>query len=195
MAEQLKFLQGYRRYGLVKSNRRAPSARRHRVFRSGPDRLPPAEPVMSGDWMEGWNTFLGPEASMVSSPLKRSQSALQVDKEQDCEEDVAHKKQCATVVPAPSTPPASSRVMFPQMMRSQSASQIYKEEISHQAHDQSDAMKAAISAKRSGPPASPEESPLKRSQSALQVWKMARTGSCGHLADLDPPTAHKLGVA
>ena len=96
-------------------------------------------------------------------------------------------------------PPASAPPV-PQMMRSQSASQIWKH-----AHPNAVtppvAAEAAIAlpAERSTPlanpeprtkrsaPASPDESPIKRSQSALQVSKMARTVSCGRLADLDAP--------
>ena len=85
----------------------------------------------------------------------------------------------AIIAKEPASPPHSvPEEATEQMTRSQSALQINK--ITESAPDAYMSPRAA-QVKRSAAP-SPDESPMKRSQSALEVSKFERVGSCGNLA-------------
>ena len=130
------------------------------------------------------NSTMHCATSTPDAQLKRSQSALQIWKGElitkTLIEDIAME--------SASRPAASCGVPTDvQLMRSQSPLQIWKGETDKQSPVEDSMMAESVPppATWSAPPIA-ADSPLKRSQSALQILKMGRVDSCGGLAEIAP---------
>mmetsp|Transcript_18861 Transcript_18861/g.48198 ORF Transcript_18861/g.48198 Transcript_18861/m.48198 type:complete len:274 (-) Transcript_18861:139-960(-) len=149
------------------------------------------------------------EASLSeTSQLKRSQSALQVCKMDDeCvifESGAPSRTAVGTPEPvsreAKRSKPSPAAEATSPMKRSQSASQIFKMDDSAESKGQNDTGALGATSGTLDAPVDPveglskttvftaeESSPMKRSQSASQISKMGRVGSCGSLSGLVAP--------
>lgn len=144
--------------------------------------------------------------SSVPSQMTRSQSALQIPKM--ASDEAASLDTAPAITASPAVPMATNVSAVPQMRRSQSALQIPKLDeterdapyttLSHGTPCAAECSPRKITTTSTGsaPPTTPPvDSQMKRSQSALQIPKMGRIGSCGSLAELAAAGALPLNVA
>ena len=135
-------------------------------------------------------------SSSMPAQMARSQSALQISKLVGDEAAISFDDAPAITV-SHAVSLATDVSVVPQMRRSQSALQIPKvddEEEVQPTHavlqdaspcaDECSPRKSTTASIGSAPATPPVESQMKRSQSALQIPKMGRIGSCGSLVEL-----------